>query len=67
MLPRATKKNLYICIFEIKKLESSTPIILDGDSNCAVILTFDRKCDSEKKTTSRNMTSFEFRRLLKLH
>lgn len=50
MLPRATKKNLYICIFEIKKLESSTPIILDGDSNCAVILTFDRKCDSEKKT-----------------
>lgn len=49
MLPRATKKNLYICIFEIKKLESSTPIILDGDSNCAVILTFDRKCDSEKK------------------
>jgi hypothetical protein len=32
MLPRVTKKNLYICIFQNfsnKKLESSTPIILN--------------------------------------
>jgi hypothetical protein len=53
MLPRVTKKNLYICIFQNfsnKKLESSTPIILnDGKFIGAVILTFDRKCDSEKK------------------
>ena len=52
MLPRVTKKNLYICIFQnfsIKTLESSTPVILDGEFNCAVTLTFDRKCDSEKK------------------
>jgi hypothetical protein len=36
--------------FSNKIFESSTPIILDGEFNCAVTLTFDRKCGSEKKT-----------------
>lgn len=42
------EKLVHLCYWN-KKLESSTPIILDGDFNCAVTLTFDRKCDSEKK------------------
>jgi len=47
--PSCHKEKLVYLYFWNKKLESSTPIILDGDFNCAVTLTFDRKCDSEKK------------------